>query len=257
MPGFIDVSHMSSEEIRRLGHEDGYEDTHVYTRQGNSYKFHNKPKTPSFSYDADDVWGAAVIAFRTNGGYVKALAPAVPGIPTRKTNRQLVEEYLESGVPVLEADIEEGRKIRQYFKGLTFKIIEGKTLTPFLTQAMELAGKEFITDKLGIGTIASLPATYNKLIERESVENKIKWACGGFIGNVGDETTQTIEILKELWSTKFNTMYYTGITDDEQVLFFSHKGNLMVNSRVTIKGKVKSHRDNSTQLSHVKVLKDV
>jgi hypothetical protein len=257
MPGFIDVSGMTSEEVRRLGHADDYdEETNQHqARAYSTYRNTAKIKKPLFSYDADKVWGAAVVAYRTNGGYVKALAPAHPAVPTRQTNRQIVEVLLSTNSIIPEADIEEGSKIRQYFKGLTFKVIEGKTLTPFLTQAMNLASNEFITDNLGVGTIASLPATYEKMTERDSVANRIKWARGGFIGQVGDNTTQTIEIIKEMWSSNYNCMYYTGITDNDQVLFFSHKGNLMVNSRVTIEGKVKSHRDNSTQLSHVKVIK--
>lgn len=250
MPGFVDVTGWSKEEIRRLGHEDD-EDTLVYTRQANFYKFHNKHKKPTFSYSADNVWGAAVVAYRCNKGYVKAIAPDT----NQSTNRQLIEQSLKDNVPLTEADIEEGRKIRQYFKALTFKVIEGKQLTPFLQSAMEIASKDQITDNLGIGTIASLPATYKKMTSRDNVENRIKWARGGFIGEVGDNTTQTIEIVKQLWSNNYNTYYFTGINDKDQVLFFAYKNNMEIGTSVTIEGKVKSHRDNSTQLSHVKVIK--
>ena len=250
MPGFVDVTGWSKEEIRRLGHEDD-EDTLVYTRQANFYKFHNKHKKPTFSYSADNVWGAAVVAYRCNKGYVKALAP---GVEAHKTNRQIIEELLSEEMVLFKEDIEEGRKIRQYFQGLTFKVIEGKQLTPFLQSAMEIASKDQITDNLGIGTIASLPATYNKMTSRDNVENRIKWARGGFVGQVGDKTTQTIEVVKQLWSNNYNTWYLTGINDKDQVLFFAYKSNIEIGTSVTIEGKVKSHRDNSTQLSHVKVI---
>ncbi len=254
MPGFVDVSNMTAEEVRRLGHADDY-DEGSYERSylnRNPYAYRRpQPKKPSFSYDADDVWGAAVIAYRVNKGYIKALGP---DIKAHKTNRQIVEEYLTSGTPILEADIEEGRKIRQYFQGLTFKVIEGKTLTPFLQSAMEIASKDQITNNLGIGTIASLPATYAKMTSRDSVDTRIKWARGGFVGQVGDKTTQTVEIVKQLWSNNWNTYYFTGINDKDQVLFFAYKNNMEIGTSVTIEGKVKSHRDNSTQLSHVKVI---
>lgn len=250
MPGFVDVTGWSKEEIRRLGHDDD-EDTQVYTRQANFYKFHNKHKKPTFSYDADDVWGEAVVAFRTNNGYVKAIAPGT----NQSTNRQLMEQSLKDNVPLTEADIEEGRKIRQYFQGLTFKVIEGQRLTPFLQSAMEIASKDKITNNLGIGTIASLPATYKKMTSRDNVENRIKWARGGFVGQVGDNTTQTIEVVKQLWSQNWCTWYYTGLNSEDQVLFFAYKNNIEIGTSVTIEGKVKSHRDNSTQLSHVKVIK--
>jgi hypothetical protein len=119
---------------------------------------------------------------------------------------------------------------------------------------MQIAEQEVITNNLGIGTIASLPATYHKMTGRDEVDRRIKWAQGGFIGQVGDNTTQTIELIKRLWSNNYNTWYYTGINDKDQVLFFAHKGELEIDSCVTISGKVKSHRENSTQLTHVKVI---
>ena len=231
MPGFIDVSGMSSEEIRRLGHADDYDEE----TNKKSYLYRNKhayrrpiPKAPAFSYDADQVWGAAVIAFRANKGYVKALAS---GIEAHKTNRQIIEEYLQSGTPILEVDIEEGKKIRQYFKALTFKVIEGKQLTPFLQSAMQIADLDAITNNLGIGTIASLPATYAKMTDRDDVDRKIKWARGGFVGVVGDKTTQTVEVVKQMWSQKWNTYYITGINDKDQVLFFAYKNNIEIGTK--------------------------
>jgi hypothetical protein len=119
---------------------------------------------------------------------------------------------------------------------------------------MQIAERNVITDNLGLATIASLPATYQKMTGRDDVERKIRWARGGFIGQVGDKTVQHIELIKALWSQKWNIWYYTGINDKDQVLFFAHKGELEIGSYVTIEGKVKSHRENSTQLSHVKVL---
>lgn len=250
MPGFVDVTGWSKEDIRRLGHEDDYDGVPevVFTRGFN--KFYQKNTKPTFSYESDKVWGAAVVAFRANKGYVKALAP---GLNT-KTNRQIVDELLKDNVPLLDTDIEEGKKIRQYFKALTFKVIEGKTLTPFLTNAMQIAEKDFITDSLGVGTIASLPATYNKMTSRDEVDRRINWARGGFIGSIGNKTTEKIEIIKKLWSNNYNTWYFTGINDKDQVLFFAHKGDFEIGTYVTIEGKVKSHRENSTQLSHVKVI---
>lgn len=250
MPGFVDVTGWSNEDVRRLGHADDYDEPMQYR---NPYAYRKpQPKKPVFSYDADLVWGASVVAYRCNKGYVKAL---VPGVEAHKTNRQIMEELLSEGMELFQEDIEEGRKIRRYFQALTFKILEEKTLTPFLQSAMEIANKDQITDNLGVGTIASLPATYTKMASRDSVENKIKWARGGFIGSIGEKTNQHIEVIKQIWSQKWNVWFYTGLNSEDQVLFFSHKGELKIGDYVTIEGKVKSHRDNSTQISHVKVIK--
>lgn len=254
MPGFVDVSNMSDQEVKRLNQMDDYNNpfdhTHLYR---NPYAYRRPtPKKPSFSHDADKVWALAVIAFRLNKGYVKALAP---DIKAHMTNRQIIESMLKDNVALSDTDMEEGQKIRQYFKALTFKVIEGKQLSPFMKSAMEIADKDQITDNLGIGTIASLPATYAKMTERDDTDRKIKWAQGGFVGAVGDKVTEKIEVIKQLWSANYNTYYLTGINDKDQVLFFAYRNNIEIGSCVTIEGKVKSHRDNSTQLSHVKVIK--
>ena len=250
MPGFVDVSNMTREEVRRMGHADDYDEETNRMSYRNPYAYRKPASKPSLNYNADTVWGAAVVAFRANKGYVKALAP---GLHT-KTNRQIVDELLKDNIPLLDDDIEEGRKIRQYFKALTFKVIEGKTLTPFLQGAMRIAENDVIVDNLGVATIASLPATYATMAGRDEVDNRIKWARGGFIGQIGDKTTGKIELIKKLWSANYFTWYYTGINDKDQVLFFPHKGELEIGSYVTIEGKVKSHRETSTQLSHVKVI---
>lgn len=251
MPGFVDVTGWSSEEVRRLGHADDEDDSPVRNRNPWAYR-KPTPKAPTFSYEADKVWGAAVVAMRINNGYIKALAP---GINAHKTNRQIVDEILSTNDEISESSMEEGRKIRQYFKALTFKVIEGKTLTPFLQNAMQIADADIITNNLGVGTISSLPATYQKMASRDDVENRIKWARGGYIAEPGSAVTEKIEIIKELWSNNYNTYYYTGINDKDQVLFFAYRTVLEIGTYVTITGKVKSHRDTSTQLSHVKVVK--
>lgn len=258
MPGFVDVSNMSDLEIKRLGQMDDIDprdNPYAYRNlaKRNPYAY-RKPamKSPSFSHDADRVWALAVIAYRTNNGYIKALAPS---IEAHYTNRQIIEDMLKNNTAISDSDLEEGQKIRQYFKALTFKVIEGKSLTPFLQSAMQLADKEQITDNLGIATIASLPATYAKMTERDNTDRKIKWAQGGFVGTIGDKTTQTVEIVKQMWSQNWNTYYITGINDKDQVLFFAYKNNIEIGSCVTIEGVVKAHRDNSTQLNRVKVIK--
>jgi hypothetical protein len=53
---------------------------------------------------------------------------------------------------------------------------------------------------------------------------------------------------------KWNTNYVTGITTDDQVVFFAYKEALDIGKVLDIQGTVKAHRDNSTQLNRVKVI---
>jgi len=261
MPGFVDVSDMTSEEVRRLGHADDYDEptykqstSQKYTGRSWSPMQSNKTVKPIFNFLAEDVWTASAYAYRTNGNeYIKAVMPGVPN----RTNREKMMTALLDNILFEEQDIEFGKKMRQHFQTLTFKVLKGAKLSDFQQNAMAIAEKKTIISNFDFSVIASLPATYTRATKRNEVDSRIRWAQGGFIGQEGDKVTQKIEVIKILWSNNYNTWYYTGINDKDQVLFFNHKGTFKIGDCVTIEGKVKSHRDNSTQLSHVKVIENV
>jgi hypothetical protein len=256
MPGFVDVSHMSNEEVRRMGHADDYDEDTNRRSYRNPYAY-RKPTAPkeNISFTADDMWAAAWQAYAINGNqYVKALLPGVPE-DQPQPNRVIAERLLANPEQISEESRQVGGVMRRYFQGLTFKLIEGKKLTPFLQSAFDAANKDEITSKYDLAVIVSLPATYEKSVKREDIDRRIQWAQGGYIGFVGDKTEQRIEIIRKIWSQKWNTWFYSGINDQDQVLFFAHmKTQLEIGSYVTIQGVVKVHRDNSTQLNRVKVL---
>jgi len=250
MPGFVDVSGMTYEQVRRMGHADDYD---APTRNPYAYR---KPaqswKAPSLNYKADDVWAVACAAFRINGSYIKAIAPGI----AQKTNRQIAEELLKDLSQVTSDDYAKGQLVRQYYKGLTFKVIEGKPLNDFSKNAMEIASLDTITTTYQLAIVISLPASYEKSAKRDDVDRRINFARGGYIGDgtLSEKVTLNIEVLKALWSQKWNTWYLTGITGEDQVVFFACKENFDVGTHLTITGNVKAHRDNSTQLARVKVL---
>lgn len=246
MPGFVDVSGMTYEQVRRMGHADGEP-----IRNRNPYAY-RKPapswKAPALNYQADDVWAVACAAFRINGSYVKSPDQGV------KTNRQIAEELLKDLSLVTSDDYAKGQLVRQYYKGLTFKVLEGKQLNEFSKNAMEFASLDTITTTYQLAIVISLPASYEKSAKRDDVDRRINFARGGYSGAVGEKVTLNIEILKQLWSNNFNTWYLTGITDEDQVVFFAHKTQYDIGTHLTIQGVVKSQRETSTQLSRVKVL---
>jgi hypothetical protein len=251
MPGFIDVSHMSNEEVRRMGHADDYDDEPTRSYQYR-YQYSNKsrrPEAPKPNYTANDVWAAACAAQRINGTYVKV---AVIDEQNLKTNRKIVEELLADTTKIAQEDREQGDVVRRYFKALTFKVLEGRTLSDYMRQAMVIAEKETITSTYDLATVISLPATYEKSSKRDELENRIKWARGGYVGMVSEKVELKIEVVKKLWSDKWNTWYITGVTPEDQVVFFAFKRQVEIGDTMTITGKVKAQRDTSTQLSHVK-----
>lgn len=247
MPGFVDVSNMSDLEIKHLGQmDDDYRKTY---RNPYSYrKPVNRVPKVTFTHNTDDVFAASWQAYITNGKqYIKALGP-------NKTNRTVVEELLSDPTSITQESRESGDKMRNYFKGLTFKMIEGKKLSDFMQGAYNAATKDEITSNFDFSVIISLPTTYERSVVRDTGESRIKWASGGFIGSIGDHVDVSVEIVKQLWSQNWNVWYATGITDKDQVVFFSTKTQLEIGKTYKIKGTVKSHRDASTQLNRVKIL---
>lgn len=205
---------------------------------------------PVLNFNADDVWGAAVAAQRINGSYIKAIAPGVE----QQTNRQIIEGLLADPFIITDEDRDEGKKVRAFYQAYTFKILKGKQLSEFDNTAMLISNRDVITSNYDVAVIASLPSCYERGVKRQSVDQRVTFAKGGFISAVGNKVSVTIEVLKSIYSQKWATTYITGITSEDQVVFFAFKEALEVGKMFDIYGTVKSHRDNTTQLNRVKVI---
>ena len=210
---------------------------------------------PAINVNADEVWGAAVMAQRVNGSYVKISMLSESDKEMNKlSNRQIVESLMVDPRLITEEDMEQGKKVRAFYQALTFKILQGKRLNEFDNTAMLLANRDVITSNYDIAVIASLPSCYERGVKRQTVDQRVSFAQGGFIGTIGDKVSVAIEVLKSVYSQKWATNYITGITSDDQVVFFAYKNELPVGNLFDIYGTVKGQRDNTTQLNRVKVI---
>ena len=245
MPGFANVSNMTSRQIQRMGHAD---DTTPYRAKTRTQKV-------TVNYNADDVWSAACAAQRINGSYIKlsVISESDPAT-TKLSNRMIVEQLLADLSSITDEDREQGVKVRAFYQAYTFKILQGKQLSDFDNTAMLIANREVITGNYDVAVIASLPSCYERGVVRQSADQRINFATGGFIGKANDKVTASVEVLKSVFSMKWNTNYVTGITTDDQVVFFAYKESLDIGKVLNINGTVKAHRDNSTQLNRVKVI---
>ena len=213
-------------------------------------------KKPVLNFNADDVWSAACQAQRINGAYVKLsmISESDPSF-NKQSNRQIIESLLADPFTITDEDREQGKKVRSFFQAYTFKILQGKRLSEFDNTAMLIANRDVITSAYDVAVIASLPSSYERGIKKQSVEQRINFARGGFIGLPGNKVSTAIEVLRSVYSVTWNTHYITGINGDDQVVFFAFKEELPVGKFFDIYGTVKAHRDNSTQLNRVKVIK--
>ena len=77
---------------------------------------------PVLNLQADDVWAAACAAQRINGAYLKTIEEG----KNTETNRQIMDNFIANTDLITEADREQGQAVRTYYKGFTFKILQGK-----------------------------------------------------------------------------------------------------------------------------------
>ncbi len=213
-----------------------------------------KYQKPLLNYNADDVWAATCFAQRTNGTYIKNTEEWKD--QAVDTNRQLIEKVMAGQYTVSDEDREQAKKVRKYYQALTFKILKGIKLSEFDNTAMLISNRDIINDNYDVAVIASLPSCYERGVKRDGVDQRVKFATGGYIGRVSDKVKVTVEILKTNYSQQWNTNYVTGITSDDQAVFFAynHIDNVEIGKTYTFFGTVKAHRDNSTQLNRVKIV---
>ena len=210
---------------------------------------------PVLNIPAENVWSAAVAAQRINGAYVNlsVLSESDPSM-NRQSNRKIIESLLVDPAGITDEDREQGKKVRSFYQAFTFKILKGTRLSEFDNTAMLIANRDVIEGNYDVAVIASLPSCYERGVVRQTADQRISFANGGFIGSIGGKVSIAVEVLKSIYSQKWMTHYITGITSDDQVVFFSYKQDIEVGKMCNIYGTVKAHRDNSTQLNRVKVL---
>ena len=204
---------------------------------------------PVINLQANDVWSAACAAQRINGSYVKYVPDGEQG----ETNRQIIDNFLNNTDLITEADREQGELVRKYYKGLTFKILQGKKLNDFDNTAMVIANRDVIESNYDVAVIASLPSCYERGVKRDTDNRRLEHASGGLIGRVGDKVKVNVDVVRSVFSQQWNVYFVSGLTSEDQAVFFSQKQPINAGKLIIAEGTVKRHGQNITQLNRVKV----
>jgi hypothetical protein len=261
MPGFVDVTGMTYEDVRRMGHADDYDDVDYQPR------VRRQPQAlPQVGYAVSDVWAAACAAQRVNGGYFKEYVfehhsdnLAEPPAIVKRKNRDVMMEFLQNPHQLTVEDVEEGERVRNWLQNdLTFRAVKGKLSEFDASTSKCLAVKDrfyTVSHRYELAVIACLPNSATKSQARQETDTRIKFAQGGHIGTIGAKITANVEVLSATYSQEYNIYWIRGITDADQPVTFSSKVPYDAGTHLSIQGKVKAHRDqNLTQLNYVKVL---
>jgi hypothetical protein len=256
MPGFVDVSNMTSQEIKRLGQMDD-----DYETPRSTWKPRAKPV--GVTHSVDNVWGAACAAQRINGSYVKATEYRLDEntnttVVAKLRNRDIMADFLTNPALLTVEDIAQGQECRKFLQqDLTLRGLKSQ-LTEFdLNVAKTLAvNEEFNTavHKLELALVACLPESQNRAMARQEAQNRMRQAAGGYVGSVDSKVELDVEVVSANYSQTYGIFWVTAITRDNQAVFFSYKSKLTTGSWIQIKGTVKAHRDGKTQLNRVKVI---
>lgn len=204
-------------------------------------------------FTADQVWALAVIADRTNGGYIKEpVYSRNLDVVEKEPNKTLVKRWLREGsfAQITDSDIEQGRTIRHYFNGLLLKELSGK-INDFERQALKIAQKDEFTgrDMLDFAVVSCLPAAMLRDQSRKELDSEIR-SSTQLDAAVGDRVQGEVEVIKSFYSKDYNKYRITAKLGDSYVDFWFGKD---LKGIVGIKGKVKAQRgNNTTQLNFVK-----
>lgn len=251
MPCIVDVTYMSDEEVKRLGHCDDPVETPVRRSR------YVRP-APTI-IDGLLAFTAAAAAHRINTGeYVKAGSGQFVNdvwTPNPKTpNRELMNKILRGEIQVLDEDRELAEKIRTHYKGLTLKILAGKLLNEFEQKSMNLASATEVRE-YDLNIIASMPSGFSRAESRQSVEDRLYNCESSHLGTVGQKITVQGEVVRCVYSQQWATYYLTIITDTNHNVFFGNRRPVNVGDNIKIFGNVKAHRENNqTQLNYVKII---
>jgi hypothetical protein len=175
----------------------------------------------------------------------------------RKSNRNIMMEALENPFMITDEDREAGVECLKFISNdMTFRALQNK-LTDFDRSVMKITA---VTDRffpqshrLELATVACLPNSYQRALKRIEEQDRLNQTVG-YVGAIGDKVTVTVDIVRCVFSQKWNTYYATGITSNNETVFFAIREPLNTGTLLTFRGSVKAHRDGQTQLNRVAVL---
>ena len=219
---------------------------------------YTRPARPVYSIA--DVFAAACAAQRINGEYLKTddITYYDDGHEyshkvNRVANKTLVHQFLKGEIGMTLEDHEMGDKVMQYCRGLTFKLLTDKRLSDFEQTMLTIVEKSTTDSNYDIAVVASLPASYQRSLIRAEQNVRLREAAGCIDADVGSKVELDIEVVRCNYSNEWGVFYVTAIAD-AGVVFFAQQRKIDVDSKIRIKGKVKRHKEDRTQLSHVKVI---
>lgn len=209
---------------------------------------------------AEQIWTFVVTADRINGGYSKEDVYVMENQcrkRTKEANKIMVKAWLRQGYCGEDTaeDRDLGAAARAWHQGRLLVTALKRPLTEFevlLNRAVGLDEFALEVHQLEITVIASQIHSYRLGV----AEEQKMWGTDATpVAAVGAKVEFQVEVIKSVYSPNYNTNYIRAVTlDTRKVVMFSYREGMDPGTVVTIKGTVKAHRADCTQLNRVRVL---
>lgn len=207
------------------------------------------------TWPAEQVFAAAVMAQQQNGEYLKQERRDEQGQVVHQPNKVVMRELLMQNTQFSDETIAQGQLVREHYQGLLFDQMNFQ-LKDFLSNALRITTKtEFQSNEwLDLAIAAALPSCADRDQQRQAAEAERKQLMtqSNPVGKVGDKIALQMQVLQCRWSQKWNCWTVNALAGSNMFFFF-HKQEIA--GTVQVRGTVKGHRDQSTQLNRVKVVK--
>ena len=208
---------------------------------------------------AEQVWAFAATADRINDGqYVKEDQRSSDGqCVIKEANKAMIKRWLTEGYcgEDTAADRDVGAAARAWHRGQLLMTALKRPLSGFedtLNRAVGMDEFALEVHQLEIATIASQIRSYRT---GAAHEQRMWGTDTSPMAAVGTKVECQVEVVKSVYSQNYNTNYIRAVTvDTRKVVMFTYREGWDVGSILTIRGTVKAHREDCTQLNRVRVL---
>lgn len=211
-----------------------------------------KPAEPTINYTVEQVWAAAAYAQRINGEFI----PASRETAEKPSNRKIMFTALSDPILVTSEDVQQGQEALAWVsRDLMVKALKTSGLSAWDQSISTVVTREDFTngDRLALSIIASQISAYQKGLRAEAILARVN-STAGYVAPIGQSVTVNVEVTKVVYSQQWGRHFISGLTDSGQMVLFAYKEWRPEGEKFTVKGTVKAHRDNLTQLNRVKVL---
>ena len=218
------------------------------------------PERP-VAWSAETVWAAAAYAHRINGGdylkdpeYARDADGQWTGNVLRLRNRDVMRQALGDDGLITDTDRDLGNRARDYIsKQILVKALKG-TLSEFeqsLQRVVAMTEFDEWNCRVELAMVASQIRGYEQAVQ---VEKAMEGIRSEPVADVGAKVDTDITVVKSVYSQNYGVYFITAVTADRRAVFFSYRERLAHGHQCRVRGTVKGHRENSTQLNRVKIV---